>query len=758
MLRIRNRRGQLLSGDLLFGIIIFFLSFAYTLDMWSTAYTDLRVVEEEYEINWLSETVSDQLVRTPGIPYNWNTESVVTYGLVEVDQNSRDLKTRILDADKVMYLLDSFSKNYTKVRNKLLGSSKYDMFIEVSCLDKSSLTCLQGLKLDNVTDNVYCNNYVVNVYGGKTQTYKFIEAEDIWFNEVDTYCHVKGCSGNNMSFVDGSAQARIDIDPGLYNIWVRTVEENSPTKIVFDGVEYDLFHTKNPGLITWQRLGKQEFTTSVNVWFADTNAGNIVDAILLTTDLFYNPQTEYPNNFGNPNNESVCIIGLETEGQIISSKRKNGIISVPIGSSGAFEGMQLKNDKVVEFNVVLWSGQAIQPSVYSAATTTSTTLAVTGLECIDIPQSMENCISQNPKYIDIKNVTLWNPPLECGTEENITVRWRGRHAGDDNYFGFFIDDETRYLGSCKSPVQVEDSSVYYDYEMNCSFTPDAASIRAFDGQHSIIVTGEDFGGYCLPGNVNADDEYWGTLSTLSCGDYIPLTASVQGFGGKLTGCKSETDTVEGVHSMTLVNAGSLSCNVYEQIRLRFEGEHGDDELLTYALVVKDGGDYKCVTKCRSGPPAPESGPLFYEMSCTFMMNNTDCAGNNYSISDGNYPVYFIVESHEGEYCVNPEDPQAEAVGYIDVDIDSCEKEIAKETKTFNYNIGDYGGAVAGKGAELFTDIYVWGPTAVDDGLVGDAENTGHSEQVSNVVIGTCKYWNIWLNGTGNFLYQNNKAC
>ena len=41
-----GRRGQILTWDLIFGVIIFFLAFALSIQMWETAYSELRHTEE----------------------------------------------------------------------------------------------------------------------------------------------------------------------------------------------------------------------------------------------------------------------------------------------------------------------------------------------------------------------------------------------------------------------------------------------------------------------------------------------------------------------------------------------------------------------------------------------------------------------------------------------------------------------------------------------------------------------------------------
>ena len=57
-------KGQVFTGDLFFGILIFLIVLVITIDLWDTAYTELRRAEDAYEMNWIAETISDQLVQS----------------------------------------------------------------------------------------------------------------------------------------------------------------------------------------------------------------------------------------------------------------------------------------------------------------------------------------------------------------------------------------------------------------------------------------------------------------------------------------------------------------------------------------------------------------------------------------------------------------------------------------------------------------------------------------------------------------------
>jgi|GEM_PF-1982784 len=757
---LRGRRGQLLTWDLIFGIVIFFIALIMTIELWETSYLELRRAEDEYEMNWLVETVSEQLVRTPGDPYIWTADTVVAFGLVENTHTSKNVESRVLDADKVLNLISSFKENYTRVRNNILGSSKYEIYIEIGCTNKSDLTCLQGLSLDYVTDNVECNNKKIMVSNGRTDNYLWYEAEDLWFTLDDTYCFTKGCSGTNMSIIHNEETKKLKIDSGMYQIWVRTVESsNANAMLTVDGIEHQLYTIRYPGLVTWAWLGQQQLDGDTHIGFSGTQAGDTIDAILLTTDIFYDPRYDYSDNYGNPNNETVCIVGNFDEGANILSSKKTAIVGMPVGMLEVFEGMQTINDKVLDINVVLWKGEALVPRhmLGSGGGTTTTTLSSYYVDCVDGGAEVENCISFNPQWIDIRNMSVntADNKITCGQDNNVTVWWRGKHAGDDNYFAFFIDDETRLVGSCHSN-RLETGGQFFDYEMNCSFNPSPITIAAPDGPHDLIVTGEDFGGFCNASDSNADDEFAMQVDVESCASYTGQTCNPLIGGGKF-GCSASSDTVTSIHSIEVTTA-PLVCGQPETIRVRWQGQHGsDDSQVQWAFLVEDAG-YLCLSKCNTRNTTGENGDKFYELNCNFNMNNAqDCMGSPYTIENGNYTIYAVAESFNGQYCLNPLSPNVEAVDAYAVFVTNCGVAAVTETKTFGYYIGDY--TPNPVSAFLYSDISgIWAPTAVDDGSVGSAEMTSHTETVSGIPEGACTRWNVYLNGPNVWLYPTDQPC
>ncbi len=673
---ISMKKGQILMWDLMFGLLIFFVALALTINMWDNSYYELRYAEEDYEMNWLADTIAEQLVRTTGEPKNWMPQTAIAYGLVETNRLGYT-KSRVLDADKILYLIDSFDKNYTLTRNNLLGSSKYEIYIQLICVNQSGLECLQGLPLDRVKNTVFCNNKAIRVTGDATSSYIWLEAEDLWGNGNNESCD-KGCSKGNMSVVDGTPEVSVKTSQGTYMIWVRTLEEGSEAKIVIDGAEHAIHKLGLSGLLGWNWVGEQELSSDTVISFKDALSTTEVDAVLLTTDALYDPRYEHPDTFGNPNNESVCIIGDEKGGAEIVMASRTGIIGLPVGRTEIFESMQAINQDIIDIKVMLWKGQALTPRNASETTTTTTTIVVKdSLSCAGEPTEL--CV-QDEQWISIENITLWdedgNPDntLVCGQKKDVTVYWRGKHLGDPNYFGFFIKDNRQKIGACESNnIDGESGGTIYGYYMNYSFTPESSAIKLPDGTYDFIVTADDFGGYCNSSDPRADDEKKVSINLRDCIQYTPLTCATTG-GFKFDGCNNLSDTITKVYTVE-VDGGQLLCDGNtDTVKVKFRGTHGDDKAVQWSFIVKDGTNYVCVGKCQSTVLTAEPTPQDYELICTLNLNGVDCSNNIYSISNGPHIFYVVPESYGNLYCAEPENKWAEAVGSATVNVYcGCEK-------------------------------------------------------------------------------------
>ncbi len=113
------RKGQLWTLDMALSMIIFMSAMLMLLFAWSYISADTVESQELKEMQFRSMTLSDSLIRTPGIPADWNESTVKVIGLAYDDS--------MLDGPKVDEFLNM---SYAKARS-LLGIQPYEFYFEI---------------------------------------------------------------------------------------------------------------------------------------------------------------------------------------------------------------------------------------------------------------------------------------------------------------------------------------------------------------------------------------------------------------------------------------------------------------------------------------------------------------------------------------------------------------------------------------------------------------------------------------------------
>lgn len=676
-----SEKAQLFTGDLVFGLFIFTITLAILLQLWQTTYDNLWSNENDYEMNWLADTVANQLVRTSGDPYEWTSSNVVAVGLAKV-QAGGVVESRVIDPDKLMFFIDMFNKNYTSARNILLGSGQFDVYFELSCLNSTDLHCLQGLPLHSFSGQPECENLngTIHVHDFDpnnkfTDVYKWIEAEDLWGNPDPTWCR-KQCSGGNMSNIGllaGDTTKKISTPPGNYQIWSRGVDLDSPAQLLVDGVPYNISTTLAKDFVGWTWLGNQTLTQETTLAIANQASGDNLDALLLTTDNFYDPRSMNLETLGDPNLYGTCIFGNTNEGSDIIARTRTAIIGMPLNSAVLFEGMQPIVGDTIQIRVVVWGGEAMPLRNKTAlTTTTTTTLPPLPLTCDGSPSY--GCVSPNAPVIKLEHLSIWDnngfntTTLKCGTTYPMTVSWFGRHAVDPNYFGFFIENSSNRLYACQSNASSETDDINYNYDMNCSFTM-PSGLTLPDGYYNLVITGEDFEGFCNPGDFNADDQKNFRVKLQDCITYNPHQCTPLPFSAK-PGCLGLKRTVNGIYKVD-VAGDKLICNTDVPVNISWGGTHGDNNHVQWTYLIRGAAGYTCVGVCRSSVNSPEPSSQYYDLECGLMLNSSDCSGKHYSFPDNIYELDVVAESSADAYCNDPDSSKAEAVFRRQVNISSC---------------------------------------------------------------------------------------
>jgi len=115
-------RAQVWSLDFITSIIVFLVVLVPLFFIWSyvNAQSQQEILFDEVET--LSLSISDALIRTGGMPEGWDNSSVTAIGLASEEN--------VLNATKVFYFLSMGNSEYNRTRAILTGG--YDFFFNIT--------------------------------------------------------------------------------------------------------------------------------------------------------------------------------------------------------------------------------------------------------------------------------------------------------------------------------------------------------------------------------------------------------------------------------------------------------------------------------------------------------------------------------------------------------------------------------------------------------------------------------------------------
>lgn len=149
-----KEKGQLFSGDIAIATVVFLAALALAFFLWNSATDDINRAEQLRNLQKVASETIEQLIRTPGIPEDWNYYTVQVPGLATKD--------REINSTKVLAFIDLMnSTNSTHYgENKyLMGLGEYDFYMDVTELDGDTLTIngipfIAGKLLSGATDSI----------------------------------------------------------------------------------------------------------------------------------------------------------------------------------------------------------------------------------------------------------------------------------------------------------------------------------------------------------------------------------------------------------------------------------------------------------------------------------------------------------------------------------------------------------------------------------------------------------------------------
>ena len=128
-------RAQLWSSDLAVSVLIFFSAFAVIMFSWNYVIVQNAEQAGVREMEVLALAISDQIIRIPGLPENWNSSNIDVLGLASEEN--------ILDDSKIEEFL---GLDYQRAKG-LLGIGIYEFQLQVKHLNNSIAQTLLGTEI-----------------------------------------------------------------------------------------------------------------------------------------------------------------------------------------------------------------------------------------------------------------------------------------------------------------------------------------------------------------------------------------------------------------------------------------------------------------------------------------------------------------------------------------------------------------------------------------------------------------------------------
>ncbi len=136
-----NKKGQVWSLDFITSVLVFLVVLIPLFFVWNyvNIQNQQQILFDEVEILTLS--ISDSLIRTKGLPEDWNTSDVSSIGLSSEEN--------VLNVTKVSYFLTMGNSEYNRTRAILTGG--YDFFFNLTDINGTTYGTIGNKPQDRMT-------------------------------------------------------------------------------------------------------------------------------------------------------------------------------------------------------------------------------------------------------------------------------------------------------------------------------------------------------------------------------------------------------------------------------------------------------------------------------------------------------------------------------------------------------------------------------------------------------------------------------
>jgi len=522
-----SKKAQVFTWDVVLATILFMVVLWIFLYLWADTLEDLANSETEYELSWLSTAVSEQLVRNPGVPYNWTKNpqpaSITIMGLADTETiaNSTTTLDRVLDADKVMHFINLTKESYPPIRNKLFGSGRYDFYVEFYCLDNYAFDCFENLKLETIDHgNITCENDVV-FYIQNYSVWSDLQLAALWhFDETSGNIAHDGSGNANDGRVYGAIKASFTTSASQ-NSWVYVDLTSVPDYKIKnnDYLEYDVYWTL-PGDRVAFDYTLDDGSALRNSGALDQNGTSASPEADLTTNAlnkWYHRKISIDSHKGRT--IQYYDIACENDENGVRTAYLDNILITNAGSvenviyrGGAFtSAVHFQNHSSLSY-----IGSYASPTAWDSGGKFNGALRLDGLDdYVEVPSSDKLNLGVN------QTISAW---VTVGSLDPEPVRLVGKGDAAHRNYGLWLNPDSSVL------FQIKGASVSCEFPVSAGVTiPDS------DWHHIVATYNGSTGKIYLDGAEASSDECITTPYVTT----DPLTIGYAGFDGHFNGSMDE---------------------------------------------------------------------------------------------------------------------------------------------------------------------------------------------------------------------------
>jgi len=140
---MKGKKAQVFSGELFLAYIFFTLVLVVVVYLWGNAIKNIFESEDNSDLEGAAVDVSENLVRTPGMPELWNKTSVKTVGLANRSRNLNEAKlldfVDLMNPNEYSNTCGSDISNYD-CNKHLTGVGVYDFHFSLEYLNGSTVS------------------------------------------------------------------------------------------------------------------------------------------------------------------------------------------------------------------------------------------------------------------------------------------------------------------------------------------------------------------------------------------------------------------------------------------------------------------------------------------------------------------------------------------------------------------------------------------------------------------------------------------